>query len=160
MAEKPPRLEDQPSSLEESVSRSSGAQSLGNPHVVYGVIQTMAKTALTEPMQAQAAVEKAARILVGKDPAYTPMGGTWNTGGGLARWLRSHINNLPAGEPEAVVVNALATLVLHLWKIGPSSADASLQQRRTHALLQNWTCLMVGIEPEDAVPPLPDVSTP
>ncbi len=149
--------EDDPPSFMEGVDRAaSGTPSLGDPQVVYGLVQRMAKASLDAPEKAGKAVRAAARIFVGRDPGYAPMG-EWNTGDGLARWCRSHINGLKAyPEPEAVIIDALAHLVLQLWATARSSAADDAKRVRTEALLQNWACLMVGIEPEGAVPRLPE----
>ncbi len=148
---------DDPPSVMEGVDRAaSGLPSLGDPHVVYGVLQRMAKASLAAPEKAGSAVRAAARIFAGQDPGYAPMG-EWNTGDGLALWCRSHINGLKAyPEPEAVVTDALAHLVLQLFATARSSAADDAKRVRTEALMQNWACLMVGIEPEGAVPRLPE----
>lgn len=120
---------------------------LGDRKVVMALVCEMIDAVTEDPQDNEAAIRRTAAIFSGKDDSYAPIG-PWN-GEGLARWIREHVEGLPAGNDDEVVAQALAIPVLvfiHTSKaVERGEMTAADERRRMRSILHDWTNLLLGI---------------
>jgi hypothetical protein len=139
--------------LTSGLTHGAGKPFLGDREVVSKILEDMVDDIYEPGQDAQDHVKRAADILTGKDPTYSPLGPSWNDDGpesGIGNWIRDRMPSCPQGGGGRKAVEfALAHLMLHhldtLALIASGQQEPAAAWARYGRIHRNWTNMMVGI---------------